>query len=560
MTAYKRRTDDADAITERIRCFEPRSVDPAVWSVVAPWVRETVELSEPALHCQAANALKALSRFAVWAIDVGYELDRETVLVPEVVERYRVTGMRELAPSSRSAEVSRLRTVARAVTRRAPWPAPGAPGSRQGLSAPYTHEQLEAYWEAALSQNGPFRVQAMTAVLALTAAAAGARPGELFAITAADVIGVDGVVAVVLGPESEGRVVPVRAGWVERLERGRCGGGCGAVGGLASGRRRSGGGVARLVRVPGRVAAVGGGAVAVDVADRCAVRLWCGGDLRGCWDREREILLGSSSVSRCPGGRVARVAAVGGRAAVMAPRTSEEIIELYTPRMPAQQWEEIAAFVRDVVRRGFGPCCTRQWLNRISIVTSMMAWAREQGLRLDVEQIFHPATVNRYAVTVPGLADATRSCRRSALTALSRRVTRVAPWEPPRQALPHSPVSTPYTSEQVETLLWWAPRQASAVRRRGLGAAVALGVGAGLAGAEMVNVGAADVRVRGEHVIVTVSGVGHGGFRSGRRTAGRCSRPRSRRAEGTCSGIRCRGSSSSGKCWSIVISRPGCGR
>lgn len=114
----------------------------------------------------------------------------------------------------------------------------------------------------------------------------------------------------------------------------------------------------------------------------------------------------------------------------MALRTSEEIIEQYTPRMPAQQWEEIAAFVRDVVRRGFGPCCTRQWLNQISTVTSMVAWAREQGLPLDVEQIFHPATVNRYAVTVPGLADATRSCRRSALTALSRRITRVAPWEP----------------------------------------------------------------------------------------------------------------------------------
>nr|WP_271213978.1 hypothetical protein [Rhodococcus wratislaviensis]GLK41227.1 hypothetical protein GCM10017611_81030 [Rhodococcus wratislaviensis] len=191
----------------------------------------------------------------------------------------------------------------------------------------------------------------------------------------------------------------------------------------------------------------------------------------------------------------------------MAPRTPEEIVEQYTPRMPAQEWEEIAPFVRDVVQRGFSPSRnSRQWLNRISTVTSMVAWAVEQGLPLEVEQIFHPATVNRYAVTVPGLADATRSCRRSALTALSRRITRVAPWEPPRQALPHSPVSRPYTSEQVETLLWWVPRQASVVRRQGLAAAVALGVGAGLAGAEMVNVGAADVRVRGEHVIVTVSG------------------------------------------------------
>ncbi|WP_231914185.1 hypothetical protein [Rhodococcus sp. LB1] len=191
-------------------------------------MRETVELFGPALHSQAANALKALSRFAVWAIDVGYDLDRETVLVPEVLERYRVTGMRELAPTSRSAEVSRLRRVARAVTRRAPWPAAGAPGSRQGLSAPYMHEQVESYWAAALSQNGPFRVQALTAVLALTVGV-GARSGELFAVTRSEVTRVDGVVAVRLGSEASGRVVPVRAGWVDRLEKVAAGAGAGPL-------------------------------------------------------------------------------------------------------------------------------------------------------------------------------------------------------------------------------------------------------------------------------------------------------------------------------------------
>ncbi|KAF0956949.1 hypothetical protein [Rhodococcus sp. T7] len=67
-------------------------------------------------------------------------------------------------------------------------------------------------------------------------------------------------------------------------------------------------------------------------------------------------------------------------------------------------------------------------------------------------------------------------------------------------------MSTLYTTEQVETLLWWAPRQASVVRSQALAAVVALGVGLGLAGAEMVNVGASDVWLRGEHMIVTVRG------------------------------------------------------
>ncbi|MGW4479453.1 hypothetical protein [Rhodococcus triatomae] len=185
-------------------------------------------LSEPTLHSQAANALKVLTRLAVWAVDVGLVLDREVVLTPEVLERYRVTGMRELAPTSRSAEISRLRTLARSVTKRAPWPGPDERGSRQGLSPPYTGEQVEAYWKAAASQNGPFRVQGMTAILTLTVGV-GARSGELFAVVTSDVVDVGGVVAVKLGAGAARRVVPVRAGWVDRLEKVAAGAGSGPL-------------------------------------------------------------------------------------------------------------------------------------------------------------------------------------------------------------------------------------------------------------------------------------------------------------------------------------------
>ncbi|WP_072814599.1 hypothetical protein [Rhodococcus zopfii] len=217
MAAYRRRVDDPESIAVCIRGFEPRSVDPASWTAVAVWVRETVTLSQPSLHSQAANSMKVLTRFAVWALEVGYDLDREVVLTPEVLERYRVTGMRELAPTSRSTEISRLRTLARSVTRRAPWPAADERAARQGLSAPYTDGQIDAYWGAAAAQNGPFRVQALRAVLALTVGA-GARARELFAVTGEDVVDVDGVTAVRLGADGSVRVVPVRARWVERLQ------------------------------------------------------------------------------------------------------------------------------------------------------------------------------------------------------------------------------------------------------------------------------------------------------------------------------------------------------
>ncbi|MFG1782646.1 hypothetical protein ACGFIU_09410 [Rhodococcus oryzae] len=191
----------------------------------------------------------------------------------------------------------------------------------------------------------------------------------------------------------------------------------------------------------------------------------------------------------------------------MTPRTPEEIIELYAPNMPEREWDEIGPFVRDVVRRGFAPTqVARVATSRIGIVTSLVRWALEQGLPLDVEQILHPATVNRYAVTLPGLSDATRCTRRATLTTLSRRITRTAPWEPPREVLRYPRPTMPYSGTQVSQLLWWAPRQRSAVRRQGLAAVVAIGVGAGLRAAEMLNVRASDVRRRGEHVIVAVRG------------------------------------------------------
>ncbi|MGO4202775.1 hypothetical protein AB4Z09_13685 [Rhodococcus sp. TAF43] len=190
-----------------------------------------------------------------------------------------------------------------------------------------------------------------------------------------------------------------------------------------------------------------------------------------------------------------------------ATRTPDEVIERYTPVMPAQLWEAIGPFVRDVARRGFTSTATPKVTGvRIGAVASIVAWAVEQGLPLDVEEIFHPATVNRYAVTVEGLSDATRCTRRATLTALSRRITRTAPWEPKRDVLPYPRLQGPYTWAQAARLCAWAPRQRTALRRQRLSAALALGFGAGLRATEMITVTASDVRVRGDRVIVSVRG------------------------------------------------------
>ncbi|WP_255025069.1 hypothetical protein [Rhodococcus sp. GA1] len=191
----------------------------------------------------------------------------------------------------------------------------------------------------------------------------------------------------------------------------------------------------------------------------------------------------------------------------MASRTVEESIDLFTPNIPAQLWEEIGPFVRDVVRGGFEPTSVPQVVRgRMGIVASMVGWAVEQGLDLDVEEIFHPATVNRYAVTFPGLSDATRCTRRATLTTLSRRITRTAPWEPPRDLLPYPVAYRPYTDGQTRLLLRWVDRQATVRRSHGMSCVLGLGLGAGLQTSEVLAVTGDDIVRRRSHLAVRVRG------------------------------------------------------
>lgn len=191
----------------------------------------------------------------------------------------------------------------------------------------------------------------------------------------------------------------------------------------------------------------------------------------------------------------------------MAARNFEEILAHYTPLMPAEKWSQIGPFVRSVIREGYPPSSrAKVGAGRIGIVAAFVYWAVDQGLPLDVEQIFDPATVNRYALAVPGLAVASRANRRSTLTTVSRRVTRRAPWEPLREPLNPQNAPVPYSDAQARWLLECAGMQRTPVRARGLGTTVALGLGAGLRSSEMIRVLGSDVTVRSPHLLVTTAG------------------------------------------------------
>jgi integrase len=188
--------------------------------------------------------------------------------------------------------------------------------------------------------------------------------------------------------------------------------------------------------------------------------------------------------------------------------TSEQVVNAYVPKsISAEKWRKMDAFVRSVVLRAFDespyPRVTR---GRISMVARFVSWAIDEGIPLEVEEIFHPATVNRYAQTQVRWADTTKASNRATLSTVSRRITQAAPWEPHREVIHTSQLWVPYTDAEMRWLTDCAAQQKTKTRVGVLTAMLALGFGAGLRTSEMLAVTGADVRRRRGHVLVIVSG------------------------------------------------------
>ena len=208
-------TATTDVVATRLACYIPTSVDSATWHAIRPWVKETSSRLDLQFPSQVTLAMKALSHIAAWADGQGVPLDTELLLSPDILERYRLTGMRALSERSRATEISRLRRIARSVTVAAPWPAPPAKTGRATISPPYSTAEVAALWSDAQHQSTGFRRHAMAALLTLTLGA-GLRPGEIFTVTADNLSDQDGVLAVSVAGTSA-RCIPVRVHYADRL-------------------------------------------------------------------------------------------------------------------------------------------------------------------------------------------------------------------------------------------------------------------------------------------------------------------------------------------------------
>lgn len=155
--------------------------------------------------------------FLSWALEQGQTLEAETVFTPDLVERFCVVSAKHLSRRTMGNYRSALRSVARANTRRAPWPPEPRPYTDHvHLAPPYTEDEIAAYWRVAEAQATEHRRRIMTTMLTL-GLGAGLRVTELMAVTAAEHIRLhatdDRLWIVVL----EDRTVPVLSRYVSSL-------------------------------------------------------------------------------------------------------------------------------------------------------------------------------------------------------------------------------------------------------------------------------------------------------------------------------------------------------
>lgn len=108
-------------------------------------MRACVTDSEPVSPWSAVDRMSIVTRFCAWCLEEFLPLDRETLFTPDTVERYVLTGMRDLQPSCRRTHLSQLSAIGRTITRRAPWPPARTGLARNRLATPYTPAQVAGY-------------------------------------------------------------------------------------------------------------------------------------------------------------------------------------------------------------------------------------------------------------------------------------------------------------------------------------------------------------------------------------------------------------------------------
>ena len=178
----------------------------------------------------------------------------------------------------------------------------------------------------------------------------------------------------------------------------------------------------------------------------------------------------------------------------------------YTPVMPPEMWAQIRDFVRSTVQSA-SPRTPYTEKQLYPVTAKLARWAVDvAALPLDADILFDPATVDEFAHGgLVAYTSAGRSTMRSKLRAVARALSD-ADGADQQVSIRRSAPVTPYSVTDLAALESWARGQHSEDRRTSAGALLALGLGTGLTGREIVAARHDDVAVNKDVVLVRVGG------------------------------------------------------
>ena len=180
---------------------------------------------------------------------------------------------------------------------------------------------------------------------------------------------------------------------------------------------------------------------------------------------------------------------------------------LYKPTMPASDWQLIGPFVIACVDAS--STSTRYGKPELyAAAAPLTRWAvRHAGLPLDPTAIFDRDVIDRFVSTSDQYrTKASKNTIRSRLLRISEALLTPEAIVEALRPLGSSDPSAPYSAAEQVALRSWATVQPTAEKRRSAGALLALGIGAGLSGKEIIECKATDLISDASGVVVLVRG------------------------------------------------------
>ena len=179
-----------------------------------------------------------------------------------------------------------------------------------------------------------------------------------------------------------------------------------------------------------------------------------------------------------------------------------EAIARYSPRsVPTDVWRRIEILVRTWVRQAEpGAVYEAQYL--LNVVTQLALWVEGLGQPLELEIVFHPDTIDRFArEALTHLKAGTRNNYRTMARVVGAAVLGPPLYQPRVLPLQRSDIVHPYSPDEVARLLAWHRGLRTDRYRDNVGVLLAHGLGAGLTSDQVRHHHGADT-VRDAHGVL----------------------------------------------------------